>query len=341
MITLNNGKRIGKGVSPYIIIEVNTSHFGDIEKAKRMAEIIKSAGADCIKFQSWSEDSLYSEEYYKNNPIAKRFIKKFSLSPVELKQISDYCKSIGLDFSSTPYSKEEATFLVNECQAPFIKVASMDINNLDYLKYIATLGSAIIISTGMANYDEIYQAVDVLQKSGAKDLVVFHCVSVYPAPTEIINLENIKTLSRNLPDCVIGYSDHTLDVEIGAASVAMGAQVIEKHFTLDSSVIGMDNQMAIEEDDLKRLVKYVRNISKALGSEERTLSEIEKNQRTEMRRSLVYSKNFNIGHVLKYGDLEGKRPGNGIAIDKLEDYLGRKLSKEVREGYLIKDKDFE
>ena len=159
---------------PYLIAEIGSNHNGDMDLCRKIIDSAKIAGADCVKFQSWTTDTLYSDEYYKNNPIAKRFIKKLSFSENELLEISKYCEDINLDFSSTPYSNSEAYFLVNKCKAPFIKVASMDINNIPYLKYISQLNSAIILSTGMSSLEEIDNAVKVLESENVKNIVVFH-----------------------------------------------------------------------------------------------------------------------------------------------------------------------
>ena len=338
-IILNNGRKVGINEKPYFIAEVNTSHFGDIEKAKSLADEVKKSGADCIKFQSWQAESLYSDEYYRDNPIAKRFVKKFAFNEEELFEISQYCNKIMLDFSSTPYSKKEADFLINHCKAPFIKVASMDINNLEYLKYIANLNTAIIISSGMATFEEIEVAVDTLYKAGCTNLVVFHCVSIYPADPKLINLKNIIKLSRAFPQSVIGYSDHTLGIDIGAASILYGACVIEKHFTLDSSIIGMDNQMAIEAEDLSNMIKSIDRIYKSKGIEDRVLSKDEIDQSLKMRRSLVFTKDLSPGSIITKTDIEGLRPGTGIPIDQFDYFIGKKVVKEVKKGNLLKRSD--
>lgn len=340
-VKLNNGKLIGDNLKPYFIAEVNTSHFGDIEIAKKMADVIKKSGADCIKFQSWTTDTLYSDEYYKNNPIAKRFIKKLSFSENELLEISKYCEDINLDFSSTPYSNSEAYFLVNKCKAPFIKVASMDINNIPYLKYISQLNSAIILSTGMSSLEEIDNAVKVLESENVKNIVVFHCVSIYPAKPEIINLRNILMLRDKFPNVVIGYSDHTTGIDIGSSSVLFGSSVIEKHFTLDSSTIGMDNQMAIEENELNEMIMSINRIFQSIGDYERTLTDEETEMKFKMRRSLVYTKNLNTGHIISESDLIGKRPGDGIPISQYYEYIGKTLKKNVDNGNLLRLSDFQ
>jgi sialic acid synthase SpsE len=340
-IILNNKKVIGEDHEPYFIAEMNTSHFGDVAKAKSMIDMVKECGGDCVKFQSWSEHTLYSNDYYKENPIAKRFVKKLALSQEQLKELSEYSRSIGIDFASTPYSREEADFLINECQVPFIKVASMDINNYPYLQYLAKTKSAIILSTGMADFDEIEKAVVVLESSGAENVCVLHCVSIYPVNPELVNLNNIKTLRANFKRQTIGFSDHTLGIDIGAASVALGACVIEKHVTLDKTIIGMDNQMAIERGELKQMVTSVKNIFQSLGKVDREVSNDELVQRGKMRRSLVAGCDLNPGDVLTEANLGAKRPGTGISVSEWDTLLGKKVNIKLDKDSLISLNDLD
>ena len=334
-MTLNNGRVIGKNLLPYFIAELNTSHFGDVEKAKKMIDMVKECGGDCVKFQSWSENTLYSNEYYKENPIAKRFVKKFSMSELQLRELSEYSRSIGIDFASTPYSKAEVDFLLNECKVPFIKVASMDINNYPYLQYLAKTKSAIILSTGMADFEEIKKAVAVLETAGAENISILHCVSIYPVNPENVNLNNIKTLQQFFSNHPIGYSDHTLGIDVGSASAALGACVIEKHVTLDNSIIGMDNQMAIEPVELKQMICSVKNIFLSLGSLNRVVSDDELIQRSKMRRSLISKVDLNPGDLLTEDNLDAKRPGTGISVSEWDQYLGKRVNKMIERDSLL------
>jgi len=338
---LNNNREISNESVPYFIAEVNTSHFGDIDKAKKLVDAVKKAGADCVKFQSWSAGSLYSQDFYKDNPMAKRFVKKFSLSEKEQELLAKYCQSVDIDFASTPYSIDEASFLINRCEVPFIKVASMDINNLPYLRYLAKTGSAIIISTGMANYDEIATAMKLLESEGAENVILLHCISIYPAAPELINLNHLGLLKKSFPNIAIGYSDHTLGIEVGIAAVALGACVIEKHFTLDSSVIGMDNQMAMEEKELTQMITSIKNTFVALGTEEKIVSAEELVQSKKMRRSLVAAKDMKIGDILTEDCLDAKRPGTGICVSEWDTYLNKKIAKPILKDCLLTKGHFE
>lgn len=336
ILKLRDGRIIGDLQKPYIVAEMNSSHNGNVETARQMIAAAKDCGCDCVKFQSWSAESLYSNEYYTNNPISKRIVTKFALTPEQLLELCDYCGKIGIGFSSTPYSKEEVDFLTDKTNAPFIKIASMEINNFPFLKYIGEKGVPIVLSTGMSTIEEIRAAVNAIESTGNKQLCILHCVSVYPAPTEIINLNNMIMLHEEFPDYVIGYSDHTIGYEVAAASIALGAALVEKHFTLDNKKMGMDNNMATEPAEMEALVKACHSVFTAMGSKERILLQDEEEQRLKMRRSLVTTKEIKSGEKLQLSDIEAKRPGDGITPDKIGAVVGKTACVDIPKGYLIK-----
>lgn len=339
-IVLKNGRIIGDIDKPYIIAEVNSSHNGNVEVAKRMIDSAVNAGCSCVKFQSWTTETLYSKTYYEENPIAERFVKKFSLSEEQLLDVMEYCKERGIDFSSTPYSNGEVDFLV-KCDVPFIKISSMEINNYPFLEYIASKQIPIILSTGMSDFEEICNAVSVIERAGNRKLCLLHCISMYPAEPETINLNNIKMLKEKFPNYPIGFSDHSVGIELSVAAVALGADVIEKHLTLDKTRIGMDNQMAIEPDEMKNLVTSCYNVWNAMGTYERRVSKDEIEQRNKMRRSLVYSRNMMMGDIITKNDINAKRPGIGISPQNVNDILGKKLIKSVCADTVIRVEDYE
>ena len=324
----------------YFIAEFNTSHFGDLDLAMEMVNKAKEIGANCVKFQSWSVSSLYSRSYYDKNPIAKRFVEKYSLSEEQLRYLGEHCSHIGIDFLSTPYSIQEVDFLLNECEASAVKIASMEVNNLDYLKLIAKTGTSIFLSTGMSSIDEIRLAVDAVLSHGAGNLCLFHCVSQYPTDLHDANILNVKMLRDEFPEVHIGYSDHTLGFEAAMASVALGATVIERHFTLDKSRIGMDNNMACEPNEFRELIKGCVNVQQSLGRYDRIVSEAELEQRKNMRRSVVYAKGLSAGHVLQKKDLDLKRPGDGIPPTDIAKVVGRELKLKVEYDTLVNYLDF-
>ena len=338
-IILRNGVRVGDYLKPYIVAELNTSHFGDMAIAKDMIGQARSAGCDCVKFQSWSAETLYSESYYKKNPIAKRFVKKFALDNSQFMELVAYSKKVGIDFASTPYSIEEANFLVKECNVPFVKIASMELNNLPYLTQLGELGIPLVLSTGMGTLNEIIQAVRTIEATGNRNLVILHCTSIYPAPSEIIRLQNIVGLRTEFPNLPIGYSDHSAGIAIPTASVALGACLIEKHFTLDSSRIGMDNQMATEPEEMKDMVEACFSVYAAMGGVERILGDKERAQISLMRRSMIARVDLHSGDTLKEENIEFKRPGNGISPSDYHQYIGRKLTRRIDAGAMIFDED--
>lgn len=322
---LKNGRRIGSDFEPYVVAEVNSSHNGNLETAKKMVTTVKEIGCDCVKFQSWSTESLYSKSYYDENPIAKRFVKKFAFTLEEQMEIANYCNEIGISFASTPYSKEEVDFLIEKCNVPYIKIASMDVNNYPFIKYIAQTGIPIVLATGMADMEEIHKAVSIIQETGNENLCLLHCISSYPPEIRTIRLKNISGFQKEFPDIAIGFSDHSLGTEMASAAIALGACLIEKHFTLDKTKIGMDNQMATEPDEFAKLITQCHNVYYALGSEERIVQEAELEQRLKMRRSLVVTRDIKAGDILCMEDFDVKRPGNGIEPEKAELLIGKKM----------------
>ena len=306
---LKDGAIVKDYGTPYFVAEVNSSHSGNMDAAKQMIDAAVAAGCSCVKFQSWSASSLYSRSYYQKNPMAKRFVDKFSLTPEQLKILAQYCRSCGIAFSSTPYSEDEVDFLAEECEAPFIKIASMELNNLPYLRYIGKKKLPVVLSTGMGEMEEIEKAVNALESVGNKEIVLF--------------------------------SDHTLGDAAAVAATALGAALIEKHLTLDAKKIGMDNQMAMEPEALTHLVIKCKEVHQALGSKERVVSEAEYKQRENMRRSVVSARDLSAGSILQAEDLYVKRPGTGVPPDRLESLLGKKLNKDIEADMLILETDVE
>lgn len=336
---LNNKKIIGDYREPYIVAEVNTSHNGNIDTAKEMIKKAKEVGCSCVKFQSWTQDSLYSKTYYKENPIAKRIFTKFSFSEDILSELSAYSKECDIDFASTPYSKKEVNSLLERCHIPYIKIASMDLNNYTYLDYIARIKFPTVIATGMGDLEEIKKVIEIFEKAGNTSMCLLHCISIYPPKINTIRLNNILGLRKEFPNYPIGFSDHSLGIEMAAAATALGAAMIEKHFTLDKTKIGMDNQMAIEPSEMKQLVINCKNIQTALGTTERIVSEDELEQRKKMRRSIVTTRDVKSGEIIKLEDMNVKRPGTGVSPDKIKDLIGKTLLKDIEADTLILETD--
>lgn len=320
---------------PYIISEVNSSHRGNLDMAKQMIDASVEVGCDCVKFQSWSADSLYSKTYYDANPISKKIVKRVSLSAEQLKDMAEYCMLKGISYSATPYSEAEVDFLINECNAPYVKIASMEINNPRFLRYIGTKKVPVVLSTGMSSIEEVETAVAILEDAGVEQMVILHCVSIYPTVLNTVNLNNIIGLRERFPKYPIGFSDHTEGDEASVAAVTLGAGLIEKHLTLDKSKVGLDNGMATEPPQFKELVRKCHNIQMALGTKERVVSEEEILQRQNMRRSIIASVNIPKGHSIGKSDLYAKRPGTGISPDKEKLVVGRIAKNDILADTII------
>ncbi len=336
---LRDGTVLSDYGRPYIVSEVNSSHNGSMDLAKQMIDASVEIGCDCVKFQSWSVSSLYSKTYYDLNPISKRFVKKFSMCPEQLKELSEYCHVKGVSFSSTPYSEEEVDFLVDECDVPYIKIASMELNNPKFLRYIGLKNVPIILSTGMSTMEEVEEAVNVLHDVGVEQMTILHCVSLYPTILTNVNLNNILGLREKFPMHTIGFSDHTEGDAAAVAAVALGAAVIEKHLTLDKSKVGMDNGMATEPPEFRALVSKCRNIQIAMGSKERIMIQQEVDQRKNMRRSIVSVRDITEGEVIREEDLYAKRPGIGIAPNCIDQVIGKKAVRNILADTVIMPED--
>ena len=332
---------IGDYKLPYVVAEVNTSHNGSMKTAKALIDGAKTAGCHCVKFQSWSAESLYSKSYYKENPISKRIFNKFAFSEENLLEVAEYSKNAGIAFNSTPYSKEEVDFLIEKCRVPYIKIASMDINNYPFLDYIAKTNVPIVLATGMAEMDEIYKAVEIIEKAGNKNLCLLHCISIYPPEISTIQLNNIIGLRHSFPGYPIGFSDHSLGIEMDSAAVVLGAALIEKHLTLDRTKIGMDNHMAIHPEEMAQLVRNCHSIHMALGGTEREVTQEETLQRNKMRRSIVAARDLKAGTRLSIDDLNAKRPGTGIPPEKTYELIGKTVKKDIEADTPITIEDIE
>ncbi len=338
-IKLNDGRKIGDLHKPYVVAELNTSHFGDISIAKKMILKAKESGCDCVKLQSWKSDTLYSKNFFEKNPISKKFFDKYSLDNNQLKELAIYARRIKISFSSTPYSEDEVSFLVNRCNPAFIKVASMDLNNFPFLKFIAKKRVPVILSTGMGTMKEIESAVKLLISNGQKNICILHCVSLYPLDHKIANLRNISMLRQKFKKIPIGYSDHSIGNTLPISSIALGACLIEKHFTLDNKKIGFDNNMATEPNEMKMLTSGCLVAFNSLGKEKRLLSKQEFNQRKKMRRSIFTRQTLKKNEKITLDKILLRRPGDGIPPNKLTKVLGKKVKRNIGKNSLLKISD--
>jgi len=330
---------------PYIIAEIGANHNGDIKLAKNMIDKAKDCGCDAVKFQSWSKTSLFTKNFYKeknqfvdeNFGTLEEMVEKFSLSKEKHIILKKYCDRKRITFCSTPTTPEEVDML-DEFKVPFFKVASMDLNNLSFLKYIAEKGKTIILSTGMGSLAEIETALNAIYETGNKEVILLHCVAIYPPDDKIINLRNIEMLNKTF-SIPVGFSDHTIGTSIPLAAITLGAKVIEKHFTLDKTLPGWDHAVSANPEEMKIIVEEEKRIVNALGKYSRVVSEQEMKQRESFRRSIVTNRKIKKGEILQKADIDFKRPGTGIRPDEIRYILGRKLNKDINADELIKWED--
>lgn len=331
-----NSISVDSSTRPFVIAEINTGHFGEMEKAIDAIKIAAGAGCNCIKFQSFSPNSLYSKRYLEEHKIESRMYSKLSLHNDELRELSVEALTSGIGFSSTVYSLAEAEFLAGLPNVSFIKIASMDIDNLDLIRGVCRLGLPVVLSSGMATVEEVAAAVEACHESTYQKIVVLHCVSLYPTPIGDLNILNIDLLSRMFPNVEIGFSDHSEGTLAGGFAVVRGARVIEKHLTLDKARPGFDNAMALDAMEMQEYVSNCHAALRSLGSPERVLTDAEIEQRQKMRRSLVYSKSMKVGELLTSDQIELRRPGTGIPVSGLGEILGRRLLIDVVEGDFVR-----
>ncbi|MDY5648924.1 MAG: N-acetylneuraminate synthase [Lachnospiraceae bacterium] len=325
-----------------IIAEAGVNHNGSMELAKKMVDKAKEAGADYIKFQTFQPEKLVSKyaakaEYQKKTTGSEEsqleMLKKLALTREDFRELKDYCKEAGIGFISTPFDLESIDFL-ERLDMDFWKVPSGEITNLPYLIKIAKTGRPIVMSTGMCQMEEIEEALTWLKKSGAGEITLLHCNTQYPTPMEDVNLNAMQSLRRQF-QLPVGYSDHTQGIEVPIAAVALGATVIEKHFTLDQTMEGPDHMASLAPEELTAMVRGIRNIEKALGDGEKGVTPSEMANRTVARKSIVAAGSIRKGEPFTETNLTVKRPGNGISPMNWFEVLGKVAKRDYFEDELI------
>ena len=349
-IQLTKNRIVGENASPYIIAELGSNHNGDMNLAKKLIEAAKKSGADCVKFQSWSKDTIFSRKAYEDNYFLaddyrnrddytmEEIVDKYAISEQELLEMKHYADKIGIDCTSTPFSKREVDFLVDELKADFIKVASMDVNNYPFLSYIAKKGKPIVISTGLSTLSEINMAIETIENAGNKNIVILHCVAIYPPDDDEINLRNLDTLSKIYP-YPVGFSDHTLGISVPIAAIAKGACVIEKHFTLDKNMEGWDHKISTTPDELKEIVAGAKKVHAALGTG-RIYQEENEERINSFRRSIVAAREIQKDEIFTEDMLDFKRPGTGLPPGNISFILGKKARCNIPYDKIITLDDF-
>lgn len=340
---------VGLDYPPYIIAEIGSNHNGDMDLCRRIIDAAKAACADAVKFQSWSKHSVTGTvEYARNTSYSDKkkhfgsleeMVEKYQLTPAQHHEIAGYCRGVGITFCSSCFSSQEVNLLV-DVGSPVLKIASMDVNHLALLEHVAHTGLPVILSTGMSTLGEIESALAVLRKNGSGPVALLHCISIYPPEYNTINLRNIATLQTAF-DVPVGFSDHSLGTAIPMAAIALGACIIEKHFTLDKNMEGWDHAISANPAELEVIAREGRNIFEALGTRVRTVSPAEIEKAKKFRRSIVVGRALQAGHALSISDLGFKRPGTGIHPDEVRYVVGRRLKRAVQPDHELEWSDLD
>lgn len=327
-----------------IIAEAGVNHNGDPEMARRLIEEAKRAGADYVKFQTFKADRLVDAsaakaEYQKQNTSFAEsqldMLRRLELPCDTFSELASYCRELGIGFLSTPFDTESIHFL-HALGVDYMKIPSGEITNLPYLREIARTGIPVIMSTGMCSLGDAEAALDVLLSEGMtrEEITILHCNTEYPTPYEDVNLRAMLTLKAAF-GTKVGYSDHTKGFEVPLAAVALGAEVIEKHFTLDRSLPGPDHKASLEPDELKAMVRSIRNIERALGTTVKRVSPSERGNIKVARKSIVASRDITEGDILDESNLAARRPGDGLSPMRWDEILGRRAVRNFKSGEKI------
>ena len=346
-IQLTRTHSIDEQTSPYVIAEIGSNHNGDMDLARKHIAAARSCGAHAAKFQSFSSESLIArEEYEKNTSYGdkkkhfgslREMVDAYQLTPDQHRQVHEMCIENSIDFISTPFCRNEVDLLC-ELEVPFLKVASMDVNHLRFLKYVAATGKPVVLSTGMASLGEIERAIMTIEAEGNTQIVLLHCIAIYPPDLADIHLNNIPMLERTF-GYPVGFSDHSIGVHIPLAATALGACVIEKHFTLDKNMPGWDHEISADPDELREICNGADSIHRALGTRRRVVSPAEMEKRKKFRRSAVTVRDLPAGTCLSAEDIEYKRPGTGFAPDLEDQLVGRRLARDLNADDVIRPED--
>jgi len=330
-------KMIGPDYQTYFIAEIGGNFDGSIDKAKRLIDAAKEAGADCAKFQTFTAETIVSEGGFSKMELhgvhgswgrtVSEVFKDVEF-PVEWHQeIADYCKNVGIDFSTSPYFKE-AVDLCADMKLPFIKIGSGEITWLEMIEYTATKGIPIMLATGDATMSEIDEAVRTVEKTGNKDFVLMQCITNYPSKIDSANVNVLKTY-QDAFGCLTGYSDHSPGHVVALASVVLGGRVIEKHFTLDKTDDGPDHPHSMEPDEFKFMVDSIREVERAMGSTRKEVVE-EEGETVFVQRRCLYAKNdLKQGQIITADDIDVLRPALGIPPKFKETIIGKTVNKDI------------
>ena len=335
-IVLKNGRRIGEDNPCYIMMDIAANHNGDLDTAKELIRKAAEAGADAVKLQTYRAEELYSKKTPQFSRDAMKpydLIKKVQHPREWIPRLFEYAKDCGIDFLSSPFDFNAAD-LLDDAGVSLFKVASLEIVDLRLIKHIAAKGKPVILSTGMASLEEIEEAVEAARSTGNESIALLHCSTCYPSPAHIVNLKAMETL-RNTFGLPTGFSDHTLGWHIPVAAVALGACIIEKHFTLCRGQEGPDHGFSIEPAELKLMADQIRDVEKALGDGIKKVYPEERENYEKGRRSLIARKDIPRGTIITEDMITCKRPGWGIKPKYLRDVVGRTAGADIYEDDIL------
>lgn len=330
----------------YVIAEAGVNHNGSVKNAFKMIDCAKECGCDCIKFQTFKVDALVTSnapkaDYQMRNTNGSNtqfeMLKSLELNDREFEELKAHCDEIGIEFMSTPFDIESVDVL-EKIGVTRYKISSGDINNKQLLQYVAKTGKSMVVSTGMSTIEEVTKAVDWIEQVGNHQITLLHCTSNYPTSYDEVNMKAMQTLQQKF-GYPIGYSDHTKGDLASIVAVAMGATVIEKHFTLDKNMEGPDHKASLNVEELKEMVDDIRAVETIMGNGVKQPMKSELNTRIVARKSVVLAHNIQKGEILKKEDLVLKRPGNGLAPEYLDELIGKVLVRDMKAEEMITWKD--
>jgi N,N'-diacetyllegionaminate synthase len=337
--------KVGEDQPAFIIAEAGVNHNGRLDLALKLVDAAAEAGADAVKFQTFKAIQVVTHksemaEYQKKNTGMKvsqfEMLKKLEFDEGWYSQVKARCKEKKIIFLSSPHGGFESVDLLQSLNAPTFKFGSGDLTNLPLLKYVAKFKKPIILGTGMANMEEVQEAVKIIQKEGNYKIILLHCTTNYPCPLEEVNLRAMQTMMKKFPDLIVGYSDHTLGAQVPLMAVTLAAQVIEKHLTLDNRMEGPDHKASADPIVFKEMVEQIRKVETILGSEVKMPTRIEVSMRKVARKSLVALKDIKKGEKFSSENLGIKRPGNGLQPKYYFQIIGKKSKKDIKADTLIK-----
>ncbi len=335
------GRTIGRAGTCYVIAEAGVNHNGSLESALRLVDAAGEAGVDAVKFQTFDPTALTSDSaplapYQESGSRARgqrEMLSALMLSPADHRALQAHCAEVGVTFLSSPFDSKSAE-LLSSLGVEAFKIPSGEVVNHGFLDELARLGVPLLMSTGMCTLDEVGDAVGVIRAAGDPPLVLLHCVSCYPTAVEDCNLNAMQTL-REAFACPVGWSDHTLGIDVAIAAAALGACVIEKHLTLDRTLDGPDHKASLEPDELGRMVRGVRSALAALGTGEKVPVAAERAVADLARKSLLNDRAIAAGHVVSSADLVTRRPGTGVLPNRVSDIVGRRLARAVEAEAMV------